>query len=59
MLTITLNTENAAFDTTGGDEVALILVRLAEHLTGRDIAEDSGKLRDTNGNTVGSWKMTV
>ena len=58
MLTITLTTDNAAFDPSPHAEVARILLRLAQ-----EIAEDAGthanpySLRDYNGNLVGTAEL--
>lgn len=58
--TITLNTDNAAFDTDDEDvtgpalaEVRRVLARVAEQIT--DTTACGGKVRDSNGNTVCTW----
>lgn len=57
MLTLKINTDNAAFEDNGvGSEVAVILRRLAnniEDLEGRDL-DESFALMDSNGNKVGN-----
>lgn len=58
--TITLNTDNAAFDTedsavTGPAlaEVQRVLAKVAEQIS--DPSACGGKVRDSNGNTVCTW----
>lgn len=54
---LTLDTDNAAFeDGLTGHEVARILRSAADRL---EQGEDSGQLRDVNGNTVGSYLLSV
>lgn len=62
MLSITIETGNAAFgdadDAEGpaaGYECAAILRSIADRL---EAGETDGKLRDSNGNTVGSFELT-
>ena len=58
-ITITLNTDNAAFEDDPGAEVARILKRLAGELEGVTLdAGDYAKLLDSNGNTVGRYAVT-
>lgn len=57
MFTLTIKTDNAAFDEGDkGLEVARILRELANRLETQ--SQTSGTLRDANGNTVGTWKLT-
>lgn len=63
-----MKTDNAAFDTldedeqfqgVDGAEVATILRDLADRIDDTRLAKGrTGSLADSNGNTVGSWKMT-
>lgn len=58
MFKLQIKTDNAAFENSAADEIARILERLANDL--RDSADTAaGKLRDANGNTVGSYKLTT
>lgn len=59
MFTLTIKTENAAFDRRGGSEIARLLAVVATHVRGRDLDADSGTLRDVNGNTVGRWEVAT
>lgn len=55
MITITLNTDNAAFGLDAserGQEIARILRSLADRFAATDVTSGD-KLRDYNGNTVG------
>ena len=45
--------DNAAFE--NPDEAARLLRKIADRVT---IQEDSGNIRDINGNTVGTWEVT-
>lgn len=58
MLTVNIETGNAAFhDEEGepsGHEAARILRELADRL---EAGDTSGKVRDINGNTVGSFEL--
>lgn len=61
MLTVTIETGNAAFhdDESGepsGHEAARILRELADRL---EAGATDGKVRDYNGNTVGSFELTA
>lgn len=58
MITITIRTENAAFqDGNCATEVARILRRLADHIL-RDLPPLAPQLYDSNGNTVGEVRLT-
>lgn len=57
MFTLTIETDNAAFEFAPGAEVARILRTLADHID-PDQREETGRVRDANGNTVGNWKLT-
>lgn len=54
---IEIETDNAAFDIRPQDEVARILKELSERLE-RDVVSPPARLRDINGNTVGSVRIT-
>jgi hypothetical protein len=55
MFTLTINTDNAAF-VDNADELADILRDMAHRLDHEFISlPDTGRLRDSNGNTVGTW----
>lgn len=56
MLTVKIKTDNAAFEPNIPAECARILRELADRLD-RDYEQD-GTLRDSNGNTVGTFKLT-
>ena len=59
--TLNIDTGNAAFEGSGlGNEVSRILRELAAHLEDMDATELplEARLRDINGNTVGSWRIT-
>ena len=58
MITIMINTTNAAFDGDLNGEVARILRGLANGLADGAIG-DACRLRDTNGNTVGTFRNDV
>lgn len=58
MFTLTINTDNAAFeDKAVGFEVARILHALANDLEDCGPDHVTKMLRDINGNTVGSWTL--
>lgn len=67
-VTITIDTDNAAFEDSLGYEVARVLRKLADtfnahsallDVDGEHLHElDGHKLRDINGNTVGSVKVS-
>jgi sugar phosphate isomerase/epimerase len=55
MFTLNIDTGNAAFDE---DEPNIELTRILREVIGHLNAWDTeGKIRDLNGNTVGSWKL--
>lgn len=59
MFTLSINTDNAAFEDDRGAEVARILRMIADEVEGgvdRDSGHD-GNGRDINGNTVGKWEL--
>lgn len=58
--TCKINMNNAAFDDYPPGELKHILLEAACRIgqIALDNGETSGKLRDTNGNTVGEWKIT-
>lgn len=61
MLTVKIETGNAAFQQNPESEAARIIAELADHLNslhGRGIREDEGALFDANGNKVGSYQLT-
>lgn len=57
---ITVNMDNAAFTENKGSELARILSLLAGYVSNyEDLAVSEGcKLRDINGNIVGSYRVT-
>ena len=55
MFTLTIQTDNAAFEDAPGEEVARILEETAAKL--RNMAQ-SGNLRDINGNKVGTFELS-
>ena len=58
--TLYIDTVNDAFlDANLQPELARILRKLADTLEGEKYdSSNSGRLRDINGNTVGSWRIT-
>ena len=65
-MTLKIATDNAAFaDGEGPHEIARILRELADKVTSSDFRVDtfennyneSGPVRDINGNTVGEWSL--
>jgi hypothetical protein len=52
---ITINTDNAAFDDDFSQEMEYVLSQAPKVIT----QSDGGKLRDSNGNTVGEIKVTM
>jgi hypothetical protein len=55
MITIKIETDNAAFQE-NHNELRTILEDLGNKL--QNTNENEGAIRDTNGNTVGSWEKT-
>ena len=60
MVTIKINTDNAAFDDEAGGakEVAHILRKVAQTLDSAYLFNGIGTIRDTNGNTCGKVVVT-
>lgn len=57
MFTLTIETGGAAFDDLA-EELSTILRRVAGTMTALTLGNpDTGKIRDTNGNTVGAWSF--
>lgn len=54
MFTLKIKTNGDAFAHDKNSEIAFILRKLADSVEYRN----SGKVFDTNGNTVGEWKLT-
>ena len=54
MITITINTDNAAFQDNESFEVIRILQRLVDSIRDGGYIQPSYTLRDLNGNTVGT-----
>lgn len=57
MLRIEIDTGNAAFEQAGGDELARILRGLAMNFEDGTLRPCQGRLRDSNGNTCGSYQL--
>ena len=56
-LIVKINMDNAAFEDTG--ELSRILNKLAAQVNGRTFeGEHASTLRDSNGNTVGTWEIS-
>lgn len=55
MFRLEIQTDNDAFKINGAEEIRTILKDIANQLR---YGETSGKVRDTNGNTVGEWSLT-
>lgn len=55
-----ISMDNDAFaNGDNGREVGHILLNLSERLETKELsAGDTGSLKDTNGNSVGTWKVT-
>lgn len=53
LITITINTDNAAFVEDGEQEVARILTELSSDIARGAIDYDGANIRDINGNVVG------
>ena len=59
MLTVSIETDNAAFGDTS-DEALAECARILRVIAGAMEADNlSGKVRDVNGNTVGSWELNA
>ena len=56
-LKLEINLDNAAFEESPDLEAANILSDLARRIREHGTASLSPTLRDTNGNTVGSWEI--
>jgi len=54
-LNLSIDTENAAFDGDGRNEISRILIKLAEDISN---GVTNPSIRDINGNTVGSYEYT-
>lgn len=52
--TLSITTDNAAFEDDPGPEVARLLRDAAERV---EAGVSAGVLRDVNGNTVGEWSL--
>lgn len=58
-LTIKIEMDNAIFEENSGSEISRILTNLAEGVDGSDLQPGYAEnLRDLNGNTVGSAKVS-
>lgn len=55
MFTLTIETDNAAFEHSMIDEIERITRRVMLRIAA---GETSGKIMDINGNTVGRWELT-
>lgn len=55
MITITIETDNAAFEDDPGAEVARILREMAAHCAEDGIGGAEGNYRDANGNTCAKF----
>jgi hypothetical protein len=53
-LTLKMDMDNAAFEDTPASEAARILRDVAALM---EFGEESGNLRDVNGNKVGTWRV--
>jgi hypothetical protein len=54
---VTFSTTNAAFSEDRGAEIASILRKIANAVECVGTESDEGPVRDSNGNTVGAWKV--
>ena len=60
MLTVEIETNNAAFEDNCPQETARILRDLADRIeNGLGSGQDSGALLDINGNRVGNWSWAI
>lgn len=60
-ITITINTDNAAFDdpvTGDGHELTRVMGRVVGQITEDMTVGASRAIMDSNGNTIGSWEIT-
>ena len=60
--TLSINCDNAAFEDNPASEIEHILCDVARQIHDSDVAnkrEDRGALRDSNGNTVGTWRYVA
>jgi hypothetical protein len=53
-LTLTINLDNAAFEDNPATEIWSVCNQMHDAIRRE---ETEGKLRDTNGNTVGAWRI--
>jgi hypothetical protein len=60
MVTIKINTDNEAFENPieAGTELARILRKLAASFNEEPLSNGTGRVRDINGNTIGSVTVT-
>jgi hypothetical protein len=56
MFTLTIETDNAAFEDDATDEVRRILMALSTRVAFDDRGMQGSLVLDSNGNTVGSWR---
>jgi hypothetical protein len=54
---IEIRMDNAAFEDSNGSELAIILRDIARRVDTRDMTPHTMSIRDSNGNTVGSFKI--
>jgi hypothetical protein len=67
MLTVTIATDNAAFEDHAGEELARILHKLADTVeqtvriapNGGEWINEAHLILDANGNTVGRWSLST
>ena len=57
MFTLRIETDNAAFEDDPREQIIQILIQ-AQIQVHDHYYDKSGSLRDSNGNTVGEWKLT-
>ena len=57
MLKLEFSTSNAAFAGVNGQSEAAHIVRAISELIIR--GQDSGKVRDSNGNKIGEWSLSI
>ena len=56
MFKLKFETDNAAFESSTGDEAARILRQIAERLENYDT---DGAVMDANGNKIGAWSLSL